>query len=125
MRYRLFFRALLFPVGLLLLSCLPGVSFFLWSGHGGIGWILLPICFPYLIVRMTFLIWRTEPSARKNAAALALAILAAYVLLAYPITRYTEHYVNSTIGKFIQQGTLFRLAIFPVGLAIPNHNPKP
>jgi hypothetical protein len=125
MTYRPFFRTLLFPFGLLVLGCIPGVSFFLWSGHGGIGWTLLPVCFPYLIVRLTYLIWKTETSARKNAASLAVAILAGYVVLAYPITRYTEHYVNSTIGKFIQEGTLFRLAIFPAGLAIPNHNPKP
>ena len=125
MMYRPFFRVLLFPVGLLILGCIPGVSFFVWSGHGGFGWILLPVCFPYLIVRLTILIWRTEANARKNAACLAAAILASYVVLAYPITRYTEHYINSTIGNFIQEGTMFRLAIFPVGLAIPNHNPRP
>jgi hypothetical protein len=96
----------------------------LWPGHGGIGWILLPICFPCLIVRLTYLIWKTETSARKNATGLA-AILAGYVALAYPITRYAEHYVNSAIGKFIQEGTLFRLAIFSLALAIPNHNPRP
>jgi hypothetical protein len=125
MTFRPFFRALSFPVGLLILGCIPGVSFFLWPGHGGVGWILLPICFPYLIVRLAFLIWKTESSARKNAASRAVAILVGYVVLAYPITRYTERYVNSTIGRFIQEGTLFRLAIFPVGLAIPNHNPRP
>jgi hypothetical protein len=125
MTYRPFFRTLLFPFGLLFLGCIPGVSFFVWSGHGGIGWILLPICFPYLIARLLILIWKSEPNARKNTASLSIAILAAYVVLAYPITRYTEHNINSTIGNFIQEGTLFRLAIFPVGLAIPNHNPRP
>jgi hypothetical protein len=123
--YRRLVRLLLFPACILILGCIPRVSFFVWSGHGGIGWILLPICFPYLIVRLTILVWKTEASTRKNAAGLAAAILAGYVVLAYPITRYTEHYVNSAIGNFIQEGTLFRLAIFPVGLAIPNHHPRP
>ncbi|HET9995466.1 MAG TPA: hypothetical protein VFQ18_08675 [Candidatus Acidoferrum sp.] len=120
-----FLRVLLFPVGLLTLGCIPVVSWLVWSGHGGFGWILLPICFPYIIVRLTILVWRTEPSARKTAASKAAATIAAYILFAYPATLYTEHYISSTIGNFIQKGTLFRLAIFPIGLAIPNHNPKP
>jgi hypothetical protein len=125
MNKRPFLRVLLFPVGLLILGCIPVISWFVWSGHGGFGWILLPICFPYLIVRLTILIWGTEPNARKTAVRLAAAVVAAYILFAYPATLYTEHYISSTIGNFIQKGTLFRLAIFPIGLAIPNHNPKP
>jgi hypothetical protein len=120
-----FIRVLLFPVGLLILGCIPVISWFVWSGHGGFGWILLPICFPYITVRLTILIWRTEPSARKVAAIKAAATVAAYVVFAYPVTRYTEYYISSTIGSFFQKGTLFRLAIFPIGFAIPNHNPKP
>ena len=125
MKKRPFLRVLLYPVGLLIAGCIPVISWFVWSGHGGFGWILLPICFPYVIVRLLILIWRTEPIARKAAVSKAAAIIAAYILLAYPATFYTEHYINSTIGNFIQKGTLFRLAIFPIGLAIPNHNPKP
>jgi hypothetical protein len=122
---RPFLRVLLFPVGLLILGCIPVISWFVWSGHGGFGWILLPVCFPYMIVRLTILIWRTEPTARKTAARKAAATVAAYFLFAYPATLYTEYYISSTIGNFIQKGTLFRLAIFPIGFVIPNHNPKP
>jgi hypothetical protein len=56
---------------------------------------------------------------------MAAAILATYILFAYPATLYSEYYISSTIGNFIQKGTLFRLAIFPIGFVIPNHNPKP
>jgi hypothetical protein len=122
---RPFLRVLVFPVGLLILGCIPVISWFVWSGHGGFGWFLLPLCFPYMIVRLTILIWRAEPSARKKGVSKAAAVIAAYILLAYPATLYTEYYIGSTIGNFIQKGMLFRLAIFPVGLAIPNHNPQP
>jgi hypothetical protein len=47
--------------------------------------------------------------------------LATYVLVAYPVTKYTEWYVRSSIGLDIPQGMLFRLAIFPVGLALSHH----
>jgi len=60
-----------------------------------------------------------------TAASKAAATVAAYVLFAYPVTRYTEHHINSTLGNFIQEGTMFRLAIFPIGFAIPNHDPRP
>ena len=120
-----FLLVLLFPVGLLILGCVPVISWFAWSGHGGFGWFLLPICFPYMIVRLTILIWRAEPNARKTAVRLGAAIVAVYILFAYPATLYTEYYISSTIGNFIQKGTLFRLAIFPIGFVIPNHNPKP
>ena len=120
-----FLRVLLFPVGLLILGCIPGVSWLVWSGHGGFGWILLPVCFPYVILRLTILVWRAEPNTRKTAVSKAAAIVAAYILFAYPATRYTEYYISSTIDNFIQRGTLFRLAMFPIGSAVPNHNPIP
>jgi hypothetical protein len=58
---------------------------------------------------------------------LRIAALATYTLVAYPnpTTRVTEWCVNSTIGLFIQTGTIFRLAIFPIGLAFPQHHPNP
>jgi hypothetical protein len=122
---RPYFRAMLFPIVLLLLGCVPGLSWFIWSGHGGFGWLLLPLCFPYVLIRLSILVWKAQAAERRNVVKIAVLALLTYVLFAYPTTRFTEWYVNSTIGPFIQTGTMFRLAIFPIGLAFPNHNPKP
>lgn len=125
MTLRACFQTLLPPFVLLLLGFIPGLSWFIWSGHGGFGWILLPICFPYIVIRLGVFIWKAESSHRRETIGIAMLALASYILFAYPTTRFTEWYVSSTIGLPIQTGTLFRLAIFPIGLAIPNHNPKP
>ena len=110
---------------LLLLGCIPGISWFIWSGHGGVGWLLLPLCFPYIVIRLAILVFRSQPDERNHQLRVAVACISLYVLTAYPATYYAEHYINSTIGPFIQRGTLFRLTVFPAGLAIPNHNPRP
>jgi len=121
----LYLSVLAFPVSVLLLGCVPGLSWLVWSGHGGFGWLLLPLCFPYILIRLAVVVWRSEPSERVQKLKFAAVCAFLYLLVAYPTTGYTEHYINSTIGPFIQRGTLFRLAIFPVGLAIPNRNPRP
>jgi len=125
MTFRSYTSVLAFPVILLLVGCIPKVSWFVWSGHGGFGWLLLPLCFPYICIRLVILIWRAQPQERVQKLRFAAFSVFLYLVIAIPATNYTERYINSTIGAFIQRGTLVRLAIFPVGLAIPNHNPKP
>lgn len=117
-------RALLPVIVFLLLGCVPILSLFLWSAHGGVGWLLLPLCFPYVLIRLAILVAKAG-AERARALKMAAVALAAYILFAYPTTRFTEMYVNRSIGPFLQVGTLFRLAVFPIGLVIPNHNPKP
>jgi len=105
------------PLGLLFLGCVPVISWFLYSGHGGLAWLVLPLCFPYIVLRLTIGIWKLPQAVRLASAKTALTALCGYMLIAYPVTRWTEHYLASSIGLSMPTGTLFKLAIFPIGYA--------
>jgi hypothetical protein len=110
-------RVFLFPAIVIALGCVPVLNFFLYSGHGGIFWIVLPFCFPYILIR-GFLEIRKLPTAdrRRGIESLALGVA---IYLAYPATRWTEHYITARLGLPIIPGTLFKLATLPLGLALP------
>ena len=40
-----------FAVIMFVLAIIPGFNFFTYSGHGGPGWLVAPLCFPWVIVR--------------------------------------------------------------------------
>jgi hypothetical protein len=70
------------PVALLVLGCVPGVSLLLYSGHGGLAWLLLPLCFPYIVAMLAIKIWNlpAEDKSRGTATATAIAGVLLYVL---------------------------------------------
>ncbi len=122
MTLQFLYRVFRFPLALLILGCVPVVSWFFWSGHGGFGWILLPFCFPYILVRLWTALQRLPRGERKRGAKIAAGAVLSYMLVAYPLTRYTEYYITSTIGVPIARGLLFKLATFPIGLALPPYH---
>jgi hypothetical protein len=115
-------RVFLPPAVVIILGCVPGLALFLYSGHGGIFWLVLPLCFPYILVRV-FLEIRKLPLGERAAGLKTLAVgVLIYVVLAYPATRWTEHYVTSTIGLPIRSGLMFKLATLPVGFLLPPYS---
>ena len=107
------------PVALLVLGCVPGVSLFLYSGHGGLAWLLLPLCFPYIALMLAIKISRLPAEERARGTTTALIGVLFYMLVAYPLGRCSERYFNSTIGLRLLPGTIFKQAIFPLGKIIP------
>lgn len=119
MTLQFLYRVFRFPVGLLALGCLPVLSWLLYGGHGGPAWFILPFCFPYILARLTFALWRLPAELRGKAVRTAATASLVYILISYPMTRWTEHYITSTIGLPILPGTMFKLATFPVGFVLP------
>ena len=109
------------PVGILVLGCVPGVSWFLYSGHGGLAWLILPFCFPYILVMLVMNIWKLPATEKSSGAKVALASVLAYIVVAYPLTRGSERYIHSTLGLRLLPGTIFKQATFPLGKILPPH----
>jgi hypothetical protein len=109
------------PVALLVLGCVPGVSLVLYSGHGGLAWLLLPLCFPYIVVMLAIRVWKLPAEEKPRGTAMAIAGVLLYVLVAYPLGRWSEHYIRSTIGLSLLPGTIFKQATFPLGKVLPPH----
>lgn len=109
------------PVALLALGCVPGVSLVLYSGHGGPAWLLLPLCLPYIVVMLAIKVWRLPATEKARGTATAIAGVLLYMLVAYPLGRWSERYINSTIGLRLLPGTIFKEATFPLGKILPPH----
>lgn len=109
------------PVGLLALGCVPGASSALYSGHGGLAWLLLPLCLPYIVVMLAFKVWKLPAGEKARGTATALASVFLYLVAAYPLGRLSERYINSTIGLRLLPGTIFEEATFPLGRILPPH----
>jgi hypothetical protein len=115
------FLAIVFSVPLpqLILGSVPGVSSILYCGHGGLAWLLLPICFPYIVVMLAIKISKLPAAERARGTAMAVAGVLLYVLVAYPTGRMSERYIKATIGLPLLPGTVFKQATFPLGKALP------
>jgi hypothetical protein len=48
-----------FPIAMFVLALIPGLNF-LYSGHGGPAWLLIPLCFPSVIVRAAIKLARSS-----------------------------------------------------------------
>ena len=119
------------PVGFLSLGCVPIWGGLLFSGHGGLGWFILPLCFPYIVIRLMVFLYGLPAERRRKAFPIALIGVLAYILISYPIARRTENCVFSGTALPIQPGTMFKLATFPVGYLLASypsansHNTQP
>lgn len=107
------------PVALLVLGCVPGVSSVLYSGHGGLAWLLLPLCLPFIVVMLAIRVWKMPVGERPRATLMVLAGILLYMIAAYPLGRRGEHHLNSTIGLRLLPGTIFKQATYPLGNLVP------
>jgi hypothetical protein len=109
------------PLALLVVGCVPGVSLVHYSGHGGLAWLLLPLCFPYIVVMLAIKVGQMPTVEKARGTATAIAGVWLYMLVAYPLGRWSERYINSTIGLRLLPGTIFKQATFPLGKILPPH----
>jgi hypothetical protein len=109
------------PVALLALGRVPEVSSVLYGGHGGLAWLLLPLCLPYIAVMLAIKIWKLPAGEKARGTATAIAGVLLYLVAAYPLGRLSERYINSTIGLRLLPGTIFEEATFPLGRILPPH----
>jgi hypothetical protein len=117
-----FRRVFLFPLIVFGLGCIPGLNALLYSGHGGIFWLILPLCFPYIVILLGFEVRRLASPDRKRGLKMAVIATLLYVGFAYSVANWTQQSVTSQLGLQIPDGTLFKLATFPVGFLFPPYH---
>ena len=106
------------PSVLVSMACVPVLNFF-FSGHGGLGWLALPCCFPVLLFNMYRLVIKPARRAGISPWRRAVAISVAYLVLAYPFAVIAEHRITNYFGLPIADRLFYRLMTFPVGLILP------
>ena len=103
------------PLGLVGMACVPGLNVLIFSGHGGPGWLVLPLCFPVLLLNTYRRVVRPAREKRSAWRRFA-AISVAYLVFAYPFAVVAEHRITKDSGLPIADRTFYRLMTFPVGM---------
>ena len=107
-----------FPFGMLLLALFPGMNCFVYSGHGGLGWFILPFSTPYVLVRFSMLMLH-EPPIRNFHLKFGALALVAYIGLLYPLSSLAVYSINACTHMELQTSSFYKLITFPIGLAVP------
>jgi hypothetical protein len=102
-----------FPIVMFSLAIVPGVNLFAYSGHGGIAWFFLPLCFPWVLVRMLVKIARgSETSSRWYKRFLKITV-PSYVAAALPLSWVAVTCIHISLGLPISTWAFFALVVSP------------
>ena len=84
------------PIALALLAWVPNETFhgILFNPHGGVGWLLLLLAFPWLIARIIILVVRGPSERRPQRKRLGLILFVAYL----PLSIVCAYSLRSALG---------------------------
>ena len=99
---------------LAVVAATPGLNF-LYSGHGGPAWFMLPLAFPFTL----FVLWlsyrASSPQDRPVAKRVALISIGAYVPISLLASFAGAHSIRATFGLNVDPLQLWALFLSPFG----------
>jgi hypothetical protein len=101
---------------MVLVGVIPIVNVFFYSSRSGIGWLVLPFTFPYVLVRLGIALWRSNPSDRRRVRRFATLSIPGYVALTAPLSWAATYSINSWLGTSIHWTQFWAMMLLPVSL---------
>jgi hypothetical protein len=86
---------------------------FTYSGHGGISWFLVPLCFPYVVVRAAIGMTTASEAARHWYKRFFAITIPVYILLAVPLSWAATTSFRYTFGLQISTWSFFAIMASP------------
>ena len=102
-----------FPMVMFALAIIPGLNY-LYSGHGGIAWFFVPLCFPYVVLRALLKITLTRGPARQWYKVFFVITIPSYIILAFPLSWAATTSIRETFGLPIPVWSFLGLMVSPV-----------
>jgi hypothetical protein len=102
-----------FPIVMFALAIIPGFNF-TYSGHGGISWLVVPLCFPYVTVRALIKITRGAEERRRWYKGFFKATIPSYVALALPLSWAATTSIRNTFGLPVSTWSFFAIMVSPI-----------
>ena len=102
-----------FAGGMLALAIIPVLNF-TYSGHGGVGWFFVPLCFPYVVFRAAFDIARSSGTSRRWYIRFFAITIPVYIFLAIPLSWAAATSIRNTFGLQISTWSFFATMVCPV-----------
>lgn len=110
--WREVFRLYRFPMAMFVLAIVPGLNF-TYSGHGGISWLFIPLCFPWVIVRILIKIAKGSDPTRRWYKSFFKITIPSYIAIALPLSWAAATSIRMTFGLPISTWTFFALMVSP------------
>ena len=110
--WREIIRAYSFPLVMFLLAIIPVLNF-TYSGHGGPSWLILPLCFPCVVLRAIFKIAKGSEESRKWFKRFYKITLPSYIVLALPLSWAATTSIRTTFGLTMSAWKFFVIMISP------------
>jgi hypothetical protein len=107
-----------FPALMLVLAIFPGINCFIYSGHGGLGWFILPFCTPYVLLRLAMLALHDAP-IRQWFLKYGTLLTIAWMFLSLPLSYVAVRGINACTHMELRTYEFYKMITFPVGLVLP------
>jgi hypothetical protein len=111
-----FWRAVMrvygFPIVMFALAIIPGLNF-TYSGHGGISWLVVPLCFPLVILTAFITLMRGSEASRRWYKSFFKITIPSYVALALPLSWAATTSIRMTFGLPISTWSFFAIMVSP------------
>jgi hypothetical protein len=101
-----------FPMGMFALAIVPALNF-TYSGHGGISWFLVPLCFPSVVLRALIRVTKGSEPSRRWYKSFFRVTIPAYIGLALPLSWAAAVSIRMTFGLQISTWSFFAIMASP------------
>lgn len=115
--WRPFLRAYGFALAVAFVGVIPGCNF-MYSGHGGLFWLLLPFGLPYALIRSAIWWFRASGSNREFYGGFAFGALVLYLVLAIPISALAAFSIERTFGLPVGMWSFYGVMTVPLSLPL-------
>jgi hypothetical protein len=105
-------RVYRFPIVMFALAIIPGFNF-TYSGHGGISWFVIPLCFPWVILRALIKMTKGSEVSRGWYKSFFKMTIPCYIAFALPLSWAATTSIRLTFGLPIRTWTFFAIMVSP------------
>ena len=105
-------RAYWFPMVMFALAIVPGLNF-TYSGHGGVSWLFVPLCFPWVIARILIKIAKGSEASQKWYKRFFKLTIPSYIAVALPLSWASATSIHLTFGLPVSGWMFFALMVSP------------
>lgn len=102
-----------FPIVMFALAIIPGLNF-TYCGHGGISWFVLPLCFPWVILRGATKIIKGPEASRGWYKSFFKKTVPSYIAIALPLSWAAATSIRMTFSLSISTRMFFAIMVSPL-----------
>lgn len=102
-----------FPLAMFAMGIIPGCNA-MYSGHGGLAWLIVPLCFPYVAIRALIKCTTGSAATRAWFRRFYTITIPSYIALSVPLSWAVSASIQNTFGLAVAPWTMLMLMVSPL-----------